>query len=528
MKYLSTSSLAKCLFIFVCASASFAADRPNILFAISDDQSFPHASAYGTEWVNTPGFDRVAEMGLLFTRAYTPNAKCAPSRAIILTGRYSWELEEAANHVFFWPDEFKTIMEAMPDAGYEAGFTGKGWSPGLPGTLHGKPRQLVGPEFTGKTETPPAGAMSNKDYAGNFEMFLEQRDESKPFCFWYGGHEPHRRYEYGAGVAKGGKSIDDVDRVPGYWPDDEIVRNDMLDYAFEIEHFDRHLSRMLSELERRSLLENTVVLVTSDNGMPFPRSKGNNYEISHHLPLAIAWPAGIKKPGRTVESLVSFVDFVPTFLEIAGVTAESVGMQPVSGQSLFPIFRNAVKYPEDFREYLLVGKERHDAGRPNNQGFPIRGIIQGDYLFLRNFEPDRWPSGNPETGYLNTDGGATKTLILEGRSQPDSLHWWKTNFGKRVPEEFYNIAEDPDCIRNLATRGNQELKREMAAKMYRDLALQGDRRMFGRGYEYEDFRFSDPMQQNFYERYMAGEPVQAGWVNPGDFAVPQSELINKE
>ncbi|MCB1123568.1 MAG: sulfatase, partial [Verrucomicrobiae bacterium] len=308
-----------------------AANRPNILFAIADDQSYPHASAYGTDWVNTPGFDRVAKMGLLFTRAYTPNAKCAPSRAIVLTGRYSWQLEEAANHVLFWPDEFKTFMEAMPDAGYETGYTGKGWSPGDPGTILGKPRELTGPLFIGKTINPPASGISNKDYAGNFTTFLDQRDENKPFAFWYGGHEPHRRYEYGSGVKKGGKSTSDVDRVPGYWPDDPIVRNDMLDYAFEIEHFDRHLSRMLNDLEKRGLLNNTVVVVTSDNGMPFPRSKGNNYEISHHMPLAISWPAGIKNPGRKVESLVSFIDYTPTFLELAGVTAEEVGMQPVTG-----------------------------------------------------------------------------------------------------------------------------------------------------------------------------------------------------
>jgi len=74
------------------------ARAPNILFCISDDQSFPHTSAYGTTWVNTPAFDRIAKEGLLFTRAYTPNAKCAPSRASVLTGRYSWQLESAANH----------------------------------------------------------------------------------------------------------------------------------------------------------------------------------------------------------------------------------------------------------------------------------------------------------------------------------------------------------------------------------------------------------------------------------------------
>jgi N-sulfoglucosamine sulfohydrolase len=517
------------LLILVTASiSSIGASRPNILFAISDDQSFPHASAYGTEWVNTPGFDRVADMGLLFMRAYTPNAKCAPSRAIVLTGRYSWQLEEAVNHLAFFPDKFKTWMEALPVAGYETGYTGKGWAPGIAGSLHGEPRELTGPQIVGKTLSPPASGISNKDYAENFEAFLEQHDQDKPFAFWYGGHEPHRRYEYGSGVAKGGKSTDDVDRVPGYWPDDPIVRNDMLDYAFEVEHFDRHLSRMLQELDRRGMLKNTIVIVTADNGMPFPRSKGNNYEISHHMPLAISWPDGIKNPGRKVESLVSFIDFVPTILEAAGLSVETAGMQAVAGQSLFPIFKDSVSSPNDFRNYLLVGKERHDAGRPHNQGYPIRGIIQGDYLFLRNFEPDRWPSGNPETGYLNTDGSPTKTLIINDGKAPETMHWWSTNFGKREPEEFYNLKADPDCIVNLADRGAQSIKREMAATMYATLAQQGDLRMFGKGYQYETYLFSDPAQRDFYERYMTGEPVSAGWVNPSDFAVQPSDLIERK
>jgi len=89
------------------------AHPPNILFAIADDASFPHMGAYGTDWVDTPAFDQVAHEDLLFTRAYTPNAKCAPSRASILTGRNSWQLEAAANHWPYFPAAFKTYAEAL-------------------------------------------------------------------------------------------------------------------------------------------------------------------------------------------------------------------------------------------------------------------------------------------------------------------------------------------------------------------------------------------------------------------------------
>jgi len=105
------------------------ASRPNILFAIADDMG--HAGAYGTPWVRTPNFDRLAKQGVLFLNAYTPNAKCSPSRACILTGRNPWQLEAAANHWPYYPAKFKSCMEALADGGYFVGFTGKAWAPGV-------------------------------------------------------------------------------------------------------------------------------------------------------------------------------------------------------------------------------------------------------------------------------------------------------------------------------------------------------------------------------------------------------------
>ena len=101
--------------------------------------------------------------------------------------------------------------------------------------------------------------------------------------------------------------------------EEDSIRLDILDYAFEIEWFDRHLQKMLTLLEEQGELENTVVIVTSDNGMPFPRIKGQVYEYSNHLPLAIMWKDGIRNPGRSVDDFVNFIDFAPTFLELARI-----------------------------------------------------------------------------------------------------------------------------------------------------------------------------------------------------------------
>jgi N-sulfoglucosamine sulfohydrolase len=493
--------------------------KPNILFCIADDASYPHMSAYGCSWVNTPAFDRVAKEGILFNRAYTPNAKCSPSRACILTGRNSWQLEEAANHVPDFPGKFKTYAEVLTENGYHVGYTAKGWAPGNPGEIDGKPRQLTGMPFNDKSTTPPAKFINNNDYAANFEDFLNKKPSDEPFCFWYGSTEPHRAYEFRAGIEKGGKKLSHIDEVPEFWPDNDTVRADMLDYAFEIEYFDSHLQKMLDILEERGELENTLVVVTADNGMPFPRTKGQEYEYSNHLPLAMMWPAGIKNPGRSVDDFVNFIDLAPTFLELAGLQVQATNMQPITGKSLSDIFNSEKSgIVTSYRDHVLIGKERHDIGRPHDWGYPIRGIVKGNYLYLENFEPDRWPAGNPETGYLNTDGSPTKTVALEARNNPATKKYWEWSFGKRPREELYQIDNDPDCMQNLAIHPEyQTMKQQLKEQMYAELKAQDDPRMFGNGHIFDEYEYAQENMKGFYERYMAGEEMDAGWVNKSDF-----------
>ena len=495
-----------------------APQRPNILFAIADDASFPHFGAYGATWVRTPAFDRVAAEGLLFARAYTPNAKCAPSRSAILTGRNSWQLEEAANHVPFFPEKFTVYTEVLAERGYVAGFTGKGWAPGV-AEKDGRPRQLTGQPFSEHKTEPPAEFISDNDYAANFEAFLDATPEGEPFVFWYGGTEPHRRYAYGAGLRQGGKKLSDVEAVYPFWPDTDTVRTDLLDYAFEIEYFDRHLGQMLDLLEARGELENTLVVVTSDNGMPFPRIKGQEYELSNHMPLAMMWPAGIRQPGRTIDDYVSFIDFAPTFLDVAGIDAGQSGMQPITGRSLTDVFATDQEgqiNPE--RDHVLIGKERHDIGRPDDQGYPIRGIVKDGFLYLRNYEPARWPVGNPETGYLNTDGSPTKTLLLNRRTDPLGWPYWMWSFGKRPAEELYDVRRDPACAVNLAgLAAYAERQAALKEQLTSELEAQGDPRVAGEGDVFDAYPYADERTQDFYRRYMSGEAVQAGWVNETDF-----------
>jgi len=503
------------------AKESSSKERPNILIAMGDDISFPHMGAYSTSWVKTPGFDRVAQNGILFNNAYTPNAKSSPSRACFLTGRNSWQLEEACNHIPFFPQKFKTFMESLDEHGYYTGHTAKGWAPGVALDSTGKPRQLTGKAFNSKKIVPPAKGIANIDYAGNFEDFLNSRTENKPFCFWYGSNEPHRDYEYGSGINKGGKQLSDINNVPGFWPDNEIVRNDILDYAFEIEHFDNHLVKMLETLEKRGELENTIVIVTADNGMPFPRVKGQAYEFSNHMPLAIMWGKRIKNPGRIIYDFISFIDFAPTLLEVSGIKQSEAGMQPIEGVSFTDIFYTSKKgYVSKDRDHVLIGKERHDVGRPDDVGFPIRGIIKDGFLYIKNYRPERWPAGNPETGYLNVDGSPTKTLILNMKRAGTDFEYWKLSFGMRKDEELYDIGKDPECMKNLAAdAGYNALKRRLNEQLYLELLGQDDPRMYGNGDIFDKYPYAQEATKDFYNRYIKGEISRnaAGWVDSTDF-----------
>lgn len=506
------------IFLGFCSAAQ---QRPNILFCIADDASWEHMSAYKKhDWVKTPAFDRIAKEGLLFANAYTPNAKCAPSRAAILTGRNPWQLEEAGNHNPYFPGKFKTFVEAFGDNGYETGFTGKGWGPGEPGKYkNGNTRQLTGPEYNNKILRAPTKGIVSIDYAANFKEFLDQKESGKPFVFWFGGKEPHREYEYRSGIVKGEKKLADIDKVPPFWMDNEVVRTDMLDYAFEVEYFDKQLEKLLGILEDRGLLENTMIVVTSDNGMPFPRIKGHIYEYDNHMPLAIMWKGKIIHPGRSIEDYVSFIDLAPTFLQAANISMERSEMQQTQGKSLMNILMSKDGVLVDkTRNYVLLGREREDVGRPNDEGYPQRAIIKDGFFYVKNYEPSRWPSGNPETGYMDTDGSPTKTEILSANRRGLFKNIWELNFGKRPPSELYQLATDVYNTKNIASlKSYKNVKQALEREMEKKLKEQGDPRMFGKGYIFDKYPYAQDKVRNFYERYMKGEKMQAGWIEPTDF-----------
>ena len=466
--------------------------RPNILFAISDDQSWLHTGVNGCKFVQTPAFDRVAQEGVLFSNAFVSAPQCSPNRASILTGRPIWQLEEAGTHASNFPRKFRVFTDELENAGYFIGYTGKPWGPGN-WSITGWPRNPAGPEFNQiKVNDKPASGIGNNDYAANFEAFLSQRPKDAPFFFWYGCTEPHRNYEEGSGI-KAGKNPEDVS-VPGFLPDDPIVKSDILDYALEIDWFDSHLARMMNLLEAQGELDNTLIIVTSDNGMPFPRAKANLYDYGTRMPLAICWPKRIPA-GRSATDFISFVDLAPTILQAAGLRP----LPEMTGKSFLDILTSRQQGRVDpQRDRAFFGRERHTHARPENLGYPSRAIRTDDYLYIWNLKPDRWPAGDPfgpDDGYFDIDGSPSKRFLLENRGNPQIENYAKLALDKRPEEELYAIKDDPYCLLNLADEPNFEsVKTDLRNALQTRLKQQGDPRVTGTGDIFDSYPRYSPMR----------------------------------
>ena len=421
------------------AIAQRAEKRPNILFALADDWGWPFASIAGDPVIKTPVFDRVAQNGVLFTNAFVSAPSCTPSRAAMLTGQWHWRLGEGANLGGTLPSRFPVYPDLLESAGYHVGFTRKGWAPGdeAPG---GRKRNPAGPRYQ------------------DFAAFLAARPKGAPFCFWFGSVDPHRPYERDSGAAAGIR-WQDV-RLPPYLPDHEIVRRDMADYFFEAQRFDRETGELLATIEKAGELENTLVVMSGDNGWPFPRGKATIYDAGTHVPLAMAWPARAAG-GRRVEDFVSLSDLAPTFLEAAGVRPPA----QMTGRSLVPLLASRQSgRVEARRDHVLTGMERHVPCRGEIRGgYPMRAIRTHDFLYIRNFKPDRWPSGDPtgleEPGaqpfsfeelagetfktLSDIDSGPTKAFLVRHRGEADVKPLYELAAGKRPERELYDLAKDP-------------------------------------------------------------------------------------
>jgi arylsulfatase A-like enzyme len=467
-----------------------ASDRSkNILVLIADDWGWPHASIAGEPELKTPVFDRVASEGLLFNNAFASAPSCTASRAALLTGQYHWRLEEGANLHSILKIKFPVYTELLADKGFHVGFTRKGWAPG---------KENLG----GRTQNP-----AGKRYTG-FDEFMSARTAGQPFCFWFGSIDPHRAYDRDAGI-RARKDPAKV-RLPRELPDNDVTRRDMLDYFTEIERFDREVGEILEKLRKSGELDQTLVVITADNGRPFPRGKATVYDAGTHIPLAIRWPGGIKNPGRKIDDFVSLTDLAPTFLDLLGFE----GLPDRTGKSLRPIFESdRAGRVDPSRDHVLTGMERHTACRdvgPNlpRGGYPMRALRTSDFLLIHNFESGRWPMGdwlalekdkaqwptfeqlssNTHLTFGDCDAGPSKAWLILNREKAEKE--FQLAFGKRAEFELYDLKNDRDQLVNVAADPAYKSRiDEMKMQLDKHLKETKDPRTTGQGDIFSRFEY---------------------------------------
>jgi N-sulfoglucosamine sulfohydrolase len=434
--------------------------KPNILILMSDNHSWNHLGCYGDPVIKTPNIDKLSEQGIRFTNAYCSAPSCSPARASMLTGQDIWMLEEAANLWGIFPAKFQVYTEMLEEAGYQVGYEGKGWGPG-------------DYEAGGRTRNP-AGTRYN-----TFEEFYNEVEKGQPFCYWYSSRDPHRPYKDG-GWENEGIPVDDI-VVPPYLPDNDDVRKDIGDYYSEIQNFDRDVASYIQLVKEMGQLENTLVIVCSDNGWQMPRGLANLYDFGTRIPLIISMPERYKG-GRVIDDFISLNDFAPTFLELAGIPVPEV----MNARSFVNILESEKDGRVDMqRDFIVTARERHAYVRQGGTGYGARSIRTQDFLYIRNYDPDVWPAGEPPL-FGDVDAHmlhypcATKMYMLKNKEHDGTKDLFNLAFAKRPAEELYDLTSDPDQMINVADMASYtENKEELSKKLTTYLKEYGDPREVG-------------------------------------------------
>ncbi len=509
-----------------------AEDRPNIVMAFADDWG-KYASAYAKleagsihDHVSTPNFDSVANEGVLFTRAFVSAPSCTPCRSSLLSGQHFWRCGRASIlQGAIWNFSIPSYPILLESDGYRIGHTYKVWSPGTPANApHGGAARAFnqyGSRFNGFSQS----AMQNPNHeAGkaalleevrqNVRSFLDANDDGKldgdaPFCYWFGPTNCHRKWIAGSGKELWGINPDDLKGyIPPYLPDVPIVREDFADYLGEVEAFDAGLGVVIEELKRIGAYDNTLLVVSGDHGFPgVTRGKCNLYDLGTQVPLAIRWPAGIKTTGRVVDDFVSLPDLAPTFLEAAGVDAP----ETMIARSLVPVLKSPRSGQVDpHRDAVFTGRERHVAlARTGNKPYPQRAIRTDQYLYIINFEPQRWPMGtgpgsesqmpsfeqlreNTFVAFADLDASPTKAWVVTHRVQNPEFYDYAV--GRRPKFELFDVQADPHCMNNLADDAAKAgVRKQLHDRLMDELERTGDPRV-SENVAFEESPFTDALQ----------------------------------
>ncbi|GAB5403710.1 MAG: hypothetical protein Aurels2KO_19410 [Aureliella sp.] len=453
--------LAACLVALCVPVAPLRAegDRPNILIITVDDMSCDSVGAYGCKLERTtPNMDALAKTAMRFRFAHVQVGNCMPSRNVMWSGRYPHNNGVEGFYQVPKPG-FPVLCDLAKQAGYFTAIRHK--------VSHSTPYSPYGWDLILDEVGEPRPHV--KDAASYGESaragIAAARDAGKPFCMLVNISDPHKPFY--SQVKGGGKdpyvpsrvfTADEVP-VPGFLPDDRVVREELALYYSSVRRADDGVGAVLEALEASGLAESTLVMFLSDHGMPLPFAKTQLYHHSTRTPLMVRLP-GVTKPNTEDGAhMVSAVDFLPTLLDVVGIEHPS----GLDGRSFAPLLAGETQANRDF----VVKEYNENSGAKRN---PMRGIETREYLYL--FNP--WANG---TRKMATATNGTQTYRrMQQLAKTDSSIASRLNLADfRTVEELYHVAEDPDCLVNLVGHAeHQEILQSLRGKLHEHLVATGD------------------------------------------------------
>ena len=448
--------------------------RPNIILFIADDVGWDDFGCYGNNVVKTPSIDRMAQDGIKFNNAFLTASSSSPSRCSIISGKYPHSNGAAELHTPLPENEIPFPL-LLKQNGYYTIHAGK-WHMGDPA------------KRAFDIYTDGNGYDNGNGGEKNWVKYLKERPADKPFFCWFASHDAHR--SWGADTFRITHDPSAV-KVPVYLADTPATRQDLASYYNEIARFDFYIGKVREELEREGVIGNTLIIILSDNGRPFPRCKTRVYDSGMKTPFIIHWPDGIRKKGIQSESLLSSIDIAPTILELANAKIPP----EYQGKSFTSLFND----PSDqvrsaiFSEHNWHDYEAHE-----------RMVRTSDYLYVLNSRPALTNCG-PADSRRSPSQASLNDLRDEGRLSPAQADIF---IAPRPYEELYDVKNDPDQLLNLASlpRYSEKLN-EMRSKIKRWQSETGDTTPDDITYDWYDRETGNELMIERKRGTMPGSPL---------------------
>lgn len=458
----------KTLFILVTslvfASSSFAA-KPNMLFLLSDDHSYPFLSCYGNQNVKTPTLDQLAAEGMKFHRFFTTAPQCVPSRASLLTGCSPVAARITRFSAPLAKDEITFPELLRSQAGYFTGICGRSYHLDGSGRHNGTEMNEIFEKYKLKTFAQRVDFLNvcaDNAVASQLETFLDQKPTEKPFFMWANFSDPHHVWDASVDYRPDPTTL----KLPAHWPDLPGVRAQLADYCAEVNRLDQTVAGVLAVLKKRGLLDSTVIVFIGDNGAALPHGKGSLYDPGCNVPCLVRWP-GVVKPGTESRALLSGEDLAPTLLAAAGVAPGD----KMSGVSFLPLLKGETHEP---RKHVFLERGPHGSAPVSlgmsNSGYDLSRAVRSDHhKLIYNCTP--WIPYGP----VDSAGGAAWNQMRQAKEQGKlSAGLVATYFtAPRPVYELYDLDSDPSELNNLSGKPElaaveRSLRLALAEKMILD------------------------------------------------------------